>query len=1086
MSARRRVGWLRRALAVVMSQLLVGGMALALLLAGGIATAQNNAAKQDNTEQESSEAAKRQYNAAAALQKNKVYDLAIDEWQKFLADFPDDPRAAHGRYYLGYCLLTDGQFDKALATFDQLLADYPKFPLLETAGLYRGLALYNLAQAGQPERYAEAAAAFAELAQKNPQSKSAPQALYYQGEALYAAGQKAEAAAVYAELATKHPDSDRAADGLYALGVARQELGMNEEAGEAYVAFLKQFPKHALAAEVGMRRGQVLYALGQFTEAEKLFAAAATQKDFEHADFALLQQARCQSSRKQYGPAAALFASLPEKFPKSPYVTDANLEGGKCAYLAGDYPACRAALGRVLSVPDATADSMGEAAHWIVRGWLKEGNPAEGLKVAEAALPKVTSGPFAAQLAMDQADCLYELPDRRGETPPLYAAIADKFPDDAQAPQAQYMAGFAALGQADYPAARKYADAFLRKHAGHPLEPDVRFIAAESRLLDGQPDAAEPIYATIVEQFPQHAEAPLWRVRRGVALAQQQKHAEAAAALEAAVETIRDPALLADARYRLGAAQIELQQYEAAARSLATSLEADPTGPHADEATLALALAYRQLNDLDQARGTLAGLIANSPDSPTMDRAHYRLGECAYMQGDYATAATEYRSVLDKFPASTLAAYARHGLGWTQLGLKEYAAAVQSLTELLDKHADSPLVGRARFGRALARQQLQEYSPAIEDLEVFLKTDPPPADKSTARYALGLCLAGLGRHAEAAAAFEALLADDPNYSGADKVYYELAWARKEQGQNAEAAQAFAALAKKFGDSPLAAECLFQVGEFQYAEASEQQQAGEIEGAKARFQEAAATCQAAAAKAGNSELGERIVHKLAWAQYRLDDFAAAQASFARQRKDWPGGTLAADAAFMEGECLFKQGQYAEALAAYKNVSNPTGKDFAALTALHAGQAAAHLKKWSESLALLENFPERFVDSDYLPEALFALGQARENLDQTDEALKLYEEVTAKTDREVAAQARFMIGEIYFARKDHKEAVRNFFKAAYGYGYPKWQAASHYEAARCFEVLGKVDQAVSSYKEVVEKHPNSDKAKSAAERLTALGG
>jgi tetratricopeptide (TPR) repeat protein len=195
---------------------------------------------------------------------------------------------------------------------------------------------------------------------------------------------------------------------------------------------------------------------------------------------------------------------------------------------------------------------------------------------------------------------------------------------------------------------------------------------------------------------------------------------------------------------------------------------------------------------------------------------------------------------------------------------------VQSLTDVLDKHADSPLVGRARFGRALARQQLQEYSPAIEDLEAFLKTEPPAGDASTARYALGLCLAGLGRHAEAAAAFEALLADDPNYSGADKVYYELAWARKEQGQNAEAAQAFAALAEKFGDSPLATECLFQVGEFQYAQATERLQAGETDAAKAEFQQAAATCQAAAAKAGTSELGERIVHKLAWAQYRVDD------------------------------------------------------------------------------------------------------------------------------------------------------------------------------------------------------------------------
>ncbi len=129
-------------------------------------------------------------------------------------------------------------------------------------------------------------------------------------------------------------------------------------------------------------------------------------------------------------------------------------------------------------------------------------------------------------------------------------------------------------------------------------------------------------------------------------------------------------------------------------------------------------------------------------------------------------------------------------------------------------------------------------------------------------------------------------------------------------------------------------------------------------------------------------------------------------------------------------------------------------------------------------------KQFPDSEYVPELLYEQGWAKQNLGQADEALPIYEEVTAKTDREVAARARFMIGEIYFEKKNHAEAIKNFFKSAYGYGYPQWQANAQYEAGRCFEVLGKPEQAVKSYQEVVEKFPDSDKTPLAKARLDAL--
>jgi TolA-binding protein len=177
-------------------------------------------------------------------------------------------------------------------------------------------------------------------------------------------------------------------------------------------------------------------------------------------------------------------------------------------------------------------------------------------------------------------------------------------------------------------------------------------------------------------------------------------------------------------------------------------------------------------------------------------------------------------------------------------------------------------------------------------------------------------------------------------------------------------------------------------------------------------------------------------------------------------------------------------FEEALALYEQVKNPSGKDFEVLTLLHGGQAAAQVKQWEKSLQMLTQCTEKFPDTPHLPEALYEQGWAQQNLGKLDEAIALYKQVIAKTRREVAARAQFMIGEIEFAQKKHEEAVKSFFVVVYGYASPKWQAEAAFEAARCFEVLGKKTQAVKMYRELTELFPKSDKANAAAQRINEL--
>jgi TolA-binding protein len=550
----------------------------------------------------------------------------------------------------------------------------------------------------------------------------------------------------------------------------------------------------------------------------------------------------------------------------------------------------------------------------------------------------------------------------------------------------------------------------------------------------------------------------------------QKRFSDVVTALSPLLPSLSTKSLLAEASYLVGSSQNELKQYEAALKTLAPGLNAEPKGRHAPDILLAMALAERRLNQPAKAKEHLQQLVTQFADNPVLDRAHFRLAEDAYAAGDSAAAQAEYRLVIEKFPGSPLAANALYGLAWTQLTARDYTNVVATLDSLLTKYAASEVVPRARYARALAREQLKEFGPALEDVQAFLQTNPSGGEKSDARYVLGLCQVGLNQPGEAVKTFSAILDEDPKYAGGDKVLYELAWARKSLDQTDETAEAFRRLAKEHAGSPLAAEALYHVAEADYQ--------------RERYAQAAASYYEAMQKGAKTPLGEKAAHKLGWAYFRQDALDKAQQAFAYQRATWAQGPLAADGAFMEAESLFKQGKYAEALPVYRQVVNPSGKDFGVLALLHAGQAQAKLKQWPASLSTLEQAAKQFADSEYLPEILYEEGWARQNLGQPDEALPLYEEVTAKTDREVAARARFMIGEIHFERKNHAEAIKNFFKAAYGYGFPQWQANAQYEAGRCFEVLGKNDQARKSYQEILEKFPDSDKAGLAKQRLEAI--
>ena len=1064
----------------------------------------------------SSDAARSAYATAAALQNREAWDLAAEEWEALIKAHPTDPLADKGRSYLGICQLKNGQREKAAETFRQVIASKADAATVALARWELGRSAFDDAQAKpSPEAFAVAARSLQEFLEKSPGQPQSPDALFFLGESLWQAGKRNEAIATWQRFLREHAKSPRLAEVLYALGVGQAETGTRDEAAATLKRFAETFPTHALADDVAIWRADLATAGGNAAETEKILATVIDGKGSRAAD-AVERLAMARWNRKDWSGAAEAYSRLVERFPKSPRAGWARLSAGIAYAEAGKRDEARTWLG-----PLAAADlpEAAEAAHRLALLEIDAKQPARAAQIAEQALAKLGAGGrrpegemrrLMARLALDRADALWEVPDGKGrsDAAAAYAQIANDYPDEPAAKTAGSMAALALLEVGKPKEALAAADRFLKAHGGQEKADatvsDVKAIRAEAILAGGDAAAAAAAYQDLIAAAagpPPVAPAQLarWRLRQGVALVAAKQWQPAHDVLAAAASGLTDdPA--AEAALLDATALVELKKPAEAVKVLITLDRGHPKWPRRDEALLLLVRAQRETGDKAGALTSAERLVAEFPAAKNADVAWYRLGQVRQDAGRHDEAITAFDKARALKPKGSRAAWSLLSSGWCHEAKGRLDDAIKAWTALLEAYPDSTAAVPARLARADVRQRKADFQGGLADARAVLdgKATGTSLDPEAVPEALmleGLCLSGLKQHAEAALAFKKLLDAQPDGPAADRAMFEMGAAQSLAGLGNDALATFNAFVKRFPESTYAADAWYELGEQAWS-------AG-------RYAEAASAYRAvidraeAAAKAGkanatrNAALLEQARHKLAWTFVSRGDHTAAAQAFAEQLARHPGGPLAADAQAMRGESLFKAGKPAEAALAFQAaLADPKrlpSADLRGLAVVRGAEALASQEKWAESLAIADRFIAAEPTSPQAPQARYAAAWARQNLGRLDEALAGYRVVADAGRTEISARARLMEGEVLFEQGNHKEAIKAFFKVAYGFGekqapiaFHPWQAQATFEAARCFEVLEQPDKARGLYAELVDRYPNSLQAPAAKKRLDSLGG
>lgn len=1017
-------------------------------------------ATDSGAQQASSPKAIEQYNQAARWQKLEEFDVAAKEWEKLVADHPKDPLAAAAQHYAGVCRFQLGEYPAAIKSFEAFLAASPKHELTEATLTNLGLAAYNQAQRSEGDAstklYQQAVTTFDQLAKQFPESKLGSQSDFYRGESLYALGKLAEAEQAYNQWLKDYVDekSQLEPSVRLALGATQTELGKTDAARKTLESLLGDNPPNDIAAQASVRLGDALVAAGEHAAAAQQYANATTiDPNTPDADYAAQARVSALFNAGDYTAAAQVYEELGD-----------IASAGKALYQAGDYTAAAERLAKAY----AAAPNDAELAHWWSRSLLQAGQPAEALKAADTALTKTKS----AELLLDKADAMYAIDAQRAASLPAYIAAADAAEGELAA-EARHLAAATALELGELDTAKQQAQSILDKHADTSFVPDARLTLAEAQLQSGEAQQAAATFAELLKTATDE-QKPDWTVRLA--------WAQSTAGDEAAVVATLQP-LAVDAKsstgqqaaFLLGRALFRTGDAAAAAKTLRAVAEANPPSDWSPEAKLILGRSLTATGDQSGAIASLTALIDSQPSAQLAAQAYYRRGEAQQSGGDAKAAVADYDHVLANSPQHPLAPYAAYRAAMLQMQQREFDDAAARFGKLADTFPDHTLAGEARLGQSTSLAQSGNNAEAAAVLQKMDTSEPRVA------LALGTSLAGQKKWDEAIKLLKQAAEAPGEFVDRDRAWYELGWAYRESGQQEDSRGAFHKLIKQLPDSPLAADAMFRVAELSYEAEDYQQAAGQF--------------RAAAKQAANdATLNEKALHMAGWAQHKSGDGEAAAATFAEQLKAHPSGALAPDGQWMIGEARFAAEQYDQALAAYGKAKDakPSSATLAPLGMLHAGQAAAQLEKWQESADWLKAASTDYPDYDGQSEIAYELGWSLMKLGKPDEAKPILEKVADRDTSPIGARARFVLGEIEFGNKEYEQAVRTFFKVAYGYGdreapeaYHHWQAESLFEAARCLEQLDRGSAAKKLYQELVQRFPKEAKAELAQKRLATLG-
>jgi len=451
----------------------------------------------------------------------KKHEAVLAGADAFLKKGPPAELADHANVYRGEALIELGRLDEALASYARVSkrdggskADasygsawvHRKKGRHEEAGrAFFAVASMKSAAAVDAEFWGcrsledagalqDATQAYEKFAAAHPDSPHADEAAYRQALCAFKAKRFPEAEGLYAAYVAAHPGSALADNALYDLAWICKEKKDSAGAAERLARIIEQHPKSELVPDVNFRLGEMAHDKKDYAKAVSYYETVAAG-DIPFGDKVLYKLGWCHDYLGQPEQAAATFARLWEKFPKSELVDEAHYRAGKLRQKQGKYPE---------AIKEYSAVGPGDFAERALFQSAECLRTTQGYKEAVDSYGKVLKDypktEFASQVNLGLGHC-YRALTAYQDAIDAYQSVV-KSTDTIESASALLGIGYSYYAQAMYKDAVK---AFLKVdilYGYDSLKPEALDMAAKSWGKQGKADKAKKCRDELRERYP--------------------------------------------------------------------------------------------------------------------------------------------------------------------------------------------------------------------------------------------------------------------------------------------------------------------------------------------------------------------------------------------------------------------------------------------------------------------------------------------------------------------------------------------------------------------------------------------------------
>jgi tetratricopeptide (TPR) repeat protein len=192
----------------------------------------------------------------------------------------------------------------------------------------------------------------------------------------------------------------------------------------------------------------------------------------------------------------------------------------------------------------------------------------------------------------------------------------------------------------------------------------------------------------------------------------------------------------------------------------------------------------------------------------------------------------------------------------------------------------------------------------------------------------------------------------------------------------------------------------------------------------------------------------------------------------------------------GGIYFRSQKYESAIESFKNALEKQ------MEPEHKRQVISNLIKaytfvnfWDAALALSREYIDNYSNAEDIIDKKIIMGQAYVALNQYERAVEILKQSKLEADSEKEPEIQFYIGDAYLKAGQYENAIAEFVKIPLLSRKTKlqWEASALYFAGQAYEKLGKIDDAVRMYQEIINR-PGIDiiLKKDAQKRISQIKG